>query len=63
MTHLGTVVFTEVTGELVDDVVAERFYPNVSSDGVELVWATWRRPTYDELVKTWPARRSVNEIE
>jgi hypothetical protein len=40
MTHQGAVIITDITGELVDDAIAKRFYPDVSSAGVTLVWAT-----------------------
>ena len=56
MTHLGAILFTDITGELVEDALAKRFYPDVSAAGATLVWATWRKPTHDELVKAWPAR-------
>lgn len=56
MTHHGAIILTDITGELVDSDVAQRFYTDVASADVTLVWATWRRPTHDELVKAWPAR-------
>jgi hypothetical protein len=57
MTHQGAVIFTHVTGELVDDAIARHYYPDVSAAaGVTLVWAAWRRPLHAELVKAWPAR-------
>jgi hypothetical protein len=56
MTHQGAVIFTRVTGELVEDAIARRYYPDVSAAGVTLVWATWRKPIHAELVKAWPAR-------
>jgi hypothetical protein len=60
MTHQGAVIFTDITGELVDDAIAKRFYPDISPAGVTLAWATWRKPTHDELVKAWPARWSAD---
>jgi hypothetical protein len=56
MTHQGAVIFTDVTGEIVEDDIGKRFYPDVSAAGMTLVWATWRKPSHDELVKAWPAR-------
>jgi hypothetical protein len=56
MTHQGSVIFTNVTGELVEDAIARHYYPDVSAAGVTLVWAAWRKPTHAELVKAWPAR-------
>jgi hypothetical protein len=52
----GIVVFTEVTGELVEpDVVAE-FYPGLTDD---YVWGLWRSPTLEELVRAWPAKAAA----
>jgi hypothetical protein len=56
MTHLGAVIFTDITGELADNDTVEGFYPEVSSAGISLLWGTWREPTHDELVKAWPGR-------
>ncbi|MBB4238154.1 hypothetical protein [Rhizobium esperanzae] len=51
----GIVVFTEISGELVaPDVVAD-VYPDVTEDHF---WGYWRRPTLEELVRTWPAKMS-----
>jgi hypothetical protein len=47
--HKGALNFTHVTGEIVEDVLAMRFYPDISTAGATLVWATWRRPTHPEL--------------
>ncbi|MGI4747236.1 MAG: hypothetical protein ACRYGI_04960 [Janthinobacterium lividum] len=60
MTHRGAVILTDITGELVDNGVVQRFYPDISTAGVTLVWAIWRRPTHDELVKAWPAHWSAD---
>ncbi|MFC7555474.1 hypothetical protein ACFQU7_29480 [Pseudoroseomonas wenyumeiae] len=49
-------MFEAVTGELVEPLIAARFYPNVSAGVATLVWATWRRPGHAELVQAWPAR-------
>ena len=56
MTHWGALIFTDITGELVEDAIARRYYPDVSAVDVTLVWAAWRKPTHAELVKAWPAR-------
>ena len=63
MTHVGTVVFEAVTGELVDPETAARFYPNVAAGPATLIWAGWRRPTHDELVQTWPARVAPGPVD
>ncbi len=57
MTHQGAVIFTEVTGELAEEAITNRYYPDVSAVDVTLVWASWRKPTHAELVKAWPSRR------
>lgn len=56
----GIVVFNEVTGELVDVDEIGEFYPYADDDHV---WATWRAPTIDELVHTWPSRSEPGEHE
>ncbi|MBX5155154.1 hypothetical protein HJB78_30160 [Rhizobium lentis] len=52
-TSYGIVVFTEITGELVDPALVADFYPGVTEDHL---WGYWRVPTFDELVRTWPAK-------
>ncbi len=56
----GIVVFTDVTGELVDVGEVAELYPHADD---EHVWATWRAPTVDELVHTWPARAAPGDYE
>lgn len=56
MTHAGTVVFEEVTGEIAEPGTAARFYPGVASGPASLVWGRWRRPDHAELVAAWPAK-------
>lgn len=56
MTHAGCVVFEVITGELVELMIATRFYPDVVAGPAALIWAAWRRPSHAELVKAWPAR-------
>ncbi|MGF9565082.1 hypothetical protein AAIH70_16330 [Neorhizobium sp. BT27B] len=56
----GIVVFTEVTGELVDSEEVAELYPHADE---EHVWAMWRSPTADELVHTWPARAEPGDDE
>lgn len=63
MTHGGCVVFEEATGEVADAPVAARFYPGVQAGGATLIWMTRRRPTHDELVRTWPARSAPGQAE
>lgn len=57
MSHEGPLVILEVTGELVPEETAARHYPWSSGLSGDLVWASWRRPTHDELIKAWPAHR------
>ncbi len=56
MTHQGAVIFADIAGELVEDAILKRYYPDVSAAGVTLVWAAWRKPVHTELVEAWPAR-------
>jgi hypothetical protein len=56
----GIVVFTEVTCELVDVEKIGEFYPHADD---EHVWATWRAPTIDDLIHTWPSRAEPGEYE
>lgn len=62
-THLGCVVFEAISGEVVEPVVAARFYPAVEAGAGLLIWSTWRRPTHDELVRAWPAREAATQAE
>lgn len=57
MSHEGPLVILDVTGELVPVETAAHHYPWSSGLSDDLVWASWRRPTHDELVRAWPARR------
>ena len=63
MTHAGCVVFEAVTGELVEPMIAARFYPGVTAAPAALIWAAWRRPVHAELVKAWPARTTPSPAD
>ena len=63
MTHAGPVVFEAITGELVEPMLAARFYPGVTAGPAALIWVGWRRPTHAELVQTWPARAAPEPAE
>jgi hypothetical protein len=63
MTHVGCVTFTTITGELVEPMTADRFYPDVIAGPADLIWAAWRRPGHAELVQAWPARTPPNSSE
>ncbi len=52
-TSYGLVVFTEITGELVDPPQVTGYYSGVTD---EHVWGIWRVPTLAELVSTWPSK-------
>jgi hypothetical protein len=54
----GAVIFTTITGELVEVAVCREHYPDVAVGEEELIWAEWRRPTLSELVKAWPAKEA-----
>lgn len=61
MSRDGPLVVLEVTGEVVPDETAQRHY-GWSATQQDQVWATWRRPTFDELVGTWPARYPATPV-
>ncbi|MHC2017735.1 hypothetical protein [Methylobacterium sp. CM6247] len=63
MTQAGCVILEAVTGEVVENSVATRFYQGVSAGAGALIWATRRRPTHQELVRTWPAREGPGQAE
>jgi hypothetical protein len=63
MTKYGAAIFTDITGECVDDDVAQRFYPSLLTAGCNLIWASWRKPSHAELVKAWPSRWPASEAE
>lgn len=61
-TAYGTVSFDGTTGELAEDI-PPGIYESVDQDR-DLVWATWRMPTLQELIETWPGRSgpTVGEV-
>lgn len=59
-TAYGIVVVSDSNGELVErDEIAE-LYPGLLEDHV---WATWRTPSLEELVHTWPSKLEPGEQE
>lgn len=58
----GIVAFEDTMGELADDDTLSRFYPHVRRD-CDMIWARWRTPSLEELVKTWPARLGPSAFE
>lgn len=50
----GLVVFTQITGELMEPEAMTEYYPGATGENV---WGLWRKPTLDELVRTWPAKK------
>lgn len=56
----GIVVFAEVTPDRVAPDFG-RLYPHMQNSLMEFVWATWRSPTFAELVAAWPARSPVDD--
>ncbi|RWE91944.1 hypothetical protein [Mesorhizobium sp.] len=59
----GVVVFTDVSGELVEPSVLAAFYPHARRTDIDYAWGTWRSATLTELIRTWPARRGASEME
>ncbi len=56
----GIVIFTEITGELVDPEEVAEHHPDADN---EHVWGGWRVASLEELVHTWPARTEPGEYE
>lgn len=54
------IVVDDVTGELVEPGDIADLYPEFSD---ERVWGTWRVPSLDELVHTWPSKAEPTEHE
>lgn len=63
MTHAGPVVFEAINGELVEPMIAARFYSGVTASPAALIWAGWRRPSHAELVQAWPARMAPDPAD
>ncbi len=59
----GVVDFTDLSGEIVDPDILGKFYPHAAPDQFTYIWGTWRTPTLQELVATWPARHEPNAME
>ncbi|WP_457584965.1 hypothetical protein [Ensifer canadensis] len=62
-TSYGVVLFTDVTGELAEPEEIKRFYSHAAGDPRDFVWVRWRPASLSELVATWPAPQSPNELE
>lgn len=52
-TPYGIIVVGDITGELVEHEEIADLYPGIADDDV---WGSWRMPSLDELVQTWPSR-------
>lgn len=62
MTARGIVVISGSDGELVD--VGDTLPAQPGLDMMQdHVWVFWRMPTLEELIRTWPARRSPDALE
>lgn len=59
-TAYGIVVVSDSNGELVEREEIAELYPGLLEDHV---WATWRTPSLDELVRTWPSKVEPGEQE
>lgn len=62
MTAIGPIVVTGSHGELVDRAQFVELYPHLAEEET-YVWVSWRSPTLEELVRTWPARRPATSDE
>ncbi len=61
--NCAAVIFTALTGELVEADIRREYYPDVGAEDETLIWEEWRKPTLAELVKTWPAKQPPGEDE
>lgn len=62
MTAIGPIVMTGSHGELVDRTQFVGLYPHLAAEEA-YVWVSWRPPTLEELVRSWPARRPATSNE
>lgn len=63
MTLRGAVIFVDLNGEIADQETVARHYSGISSVEGVLTWASWRKPSYAELVRAWPSRTPANAAE
>jgi hypothetical protein len=63
MTPSGAVLFTDVNGEVADEAIVQRFYPDIASSMGTLVWGLWRKPSHAELIGAWPSHWPPSERE
>ncbi|TCN31238.1 hypothetical protein EV184_10610 [Sinorhizobium americanum] len=52
----GIVTFLDFLGEVAEPAALAQYY-HQADQAVDHVWGRWRRPTFAELVATWPARK------
>ncbi|APG94716.1 hypothetical protein [Sinorhizobium americanum] len=52
----GIVTVLDFLGEVAEPAALAQYYPQ-ADQAVDHVWGRWRRPTFAELVATWPARK------
>lgn len=57
----GIVTFTGSTGELIENL-DDGVYEGIAQHR-DLFWATWRTPSLQQLVETWPARSGPSAAE
>jgi hypothetical protein len=57
----GAICFLETSGELVE-LEALSLYPSLDQSH-DLVWATWRPATLEELIHVWPAKSGPTALE
>jgi hypothetical protein len=54
----GIIVVSDITGELVEHEEVADLYPDISDDQV---WGSWRVPSLEELVQTWPSKTAPQD--
>jgi hypothetical protein len=60
-TGFGIVVLTGTSGEVAEPTDVSRHYPSITSKN--LIWASWRRAEFDELVQAWPVKTTPTQAD
>ncbi len=56
----GIIVVSDITGELVEHEEVTDLYPDIADDHI---WGSWRAPSLEELVRTWPSKATSQDDE
>ncbi|MGK9166290.1 hypothetical protein KXR53_08335 [Inquilinus limosus] len=61
--RFGVLAFTEITGEIANPAGIAEIYAHPDLAAGDYVWASWRRPSLDELIGVWPSRAEAGPDE